>query len=542
MYNIIAVIACILLPLIIIRKNIKKAILEKQSIKQYVVSNKYDVAVYFIFVIGFLVRLVALENYPAGLNQDEASAGYDAYSILNYGMDRKGKSIPVYFIAWGSGQSVLCSYLMLPFIYLFGLSELTIRLPMAIVGCITLIFVYKLLSEYNQKLGIIGLAFFAICPWHIMKCRWALDCNLFPDMVVIAVCIIIKALKSNKMWKFYAGIAFLSLSVYSYATSYMFLPIFIVLLLIYLLKTKKINMYNAIISIIIAGIIALPLILFVIINTFDYNEIKLGFLTIPRLYQNRYEEVASIFSSEVINNSLNNFAYNMKILINQKDNTNYNALQYYGICYIFSLPFTVIGIYKCVTKRNMEKNILNIFAIVSILLLLLVGDANINRLNIVMIPVIMYTIVGIYDIIENNKDAIIPIVALYCISFCCFTKAYIKTQGEKESSFAQGLKEPLQYAKTLDVEKVYITNSFTQPYIYTLFYTQTPVVEFMDTVKYNTKNVAFESIKSFGKYNFYLPQNMNEENVAYVVPIEYEYDETKFKATNFERYMVLEGI
>ena len=540
MYNIIAIIICFILPLIVLRKGICRAIKEKQTIKQYIQNNKYNLAIYIIFVIGFFTRLVGLAEYPAGFNQDEASAGYDAYSVLNYGIDRNNQFVPIYFIAWGSGQSVLYSYLMLPFIHLFGLNELTVRLPMAIVGCITLIFVYKLLKQYDKKLTIIGLAFFAICPWHIMKCRWGLDCNLFPDMVLIALCIMIIALKNNQMKKFYIGIAVLSLSVYAYATSYMFLPIFMTILFIYLLATKKIKIRNAIVSLVIALLIVWPMILHVVINVFDLNEIKLGFITIPKLYQNRYEETITIFSSELIEVSLNNFEYNMKFLINQNDYTNYNVIPFYGICYVFSLPFTILGIFRCLTKRNLEKTILNIWFIVSLLLVFTCSGGNVNRLNIIMIPIVMYTVIGIYNIMKNNKEAVIPIATLYCIAFLFFANAYMKTQGKNGTSFAQDLEEPIKYVSTLNVDKVYIPQAFIQPYIYTLFYTQTPAQEYINTVEFFAEKVAFESIKSFGKYHFYLPTYMNEENVAYMLPNYLEIDTTGYKVTTFDRYTVLE--
>ncbi len=540
LYNNITIIICFLLPIIIIRKSIKQAILEKQSIKEYIKNNKYDILIYFIFAIGFITRLVALESYPAGLNQDEASAGYDAYSVLNYGIDRNNQFNPVYFIAWGSGQSVLYSYLMLPFIYLFGLNELTVRLPMAIVGCITLIFVYKLLKQYNKKLTVIGLAFFAICPWHIMKSRWGLDCNLFPDIVFIAMSVIITALNNNQIKKFYLGIAILSLSVYAYATAYMLLPIFMVMFFIYLLKTKKIKIKNAIISFILVLTVVWPMLLFVAVNVFDLDGIKLGFITIPKLYENRYEETITLFSSDFIKSSLNNFKYNMKFIINQNDYTNYNVLPFYGICYVFSLPFTVLGIFRCLKKANLEKNILNMWFITSLLLVFTCSGGNVNRLNIITIPIIMYTILGIYYIVENNKEAIIPIATLYSLAFLYFTNAYIKAQGVDGSTFSQDLKEPIQYVATLDVNKVYIPETFVQPYIYTLFYTQTPTKEFVDTVKYNVQKVAFESIESFGKYYFYFPRNMNENNVAYLVPSYFQFDETQYKVTNFGRYKVLE--
>ena len=38
-----------------------------------------------LLAMGFAARLVGLDSLPLGLNQDEASAGYDAWAILSYG-------------------------------------------------------------------------------------------------------------------------------------------------------------------------------------------------------------------------------------------------------------------------------------------------------------------------------------------------------------------------------------------------------------------------------------------------------------------------
>ena len=71
-----------------------------------------------LFAVGALVRLWYAGGIPPGLNQDEASVGYDAYAILHYGIDRNGASLPVHLIAWGSGQNALYAYFSMPFIYL----------------------------------------------------------------------------------------------------------------------------------------------------------------------------------------------------------------------------------------------------------------------------------------------------------------------------------------------------------------------------------------------------------------------------------------
>ena len=170
----------------------------------FIKNNKTKIILYVLLIIGFFCRLFLIDKQPNALNLDEASAGYDAWSILNYGIDRNGKFIPAFLIAWGSGQNALYSYMMIPFIKLMGLNVLSVRLPMAITGCISLIVFYKLLKELkDEKTAVIGLAFFVICPWHIMKSRWGLESNIFPDMVLWAVYFIVLSIKRQKISFFY---------------------------------------------------------------------------------------------------------------------------------------------------------------------------------------------------------------------------------------------------------------------------------------------------------------------------------------------------
>ena len=103
--------------------------------------------VLFFCLIGILARLILIGQVPYGLNQDEASAGYEAWSILNYGIDRHGISYPVHLIAWGSGQNIAYSWFCMPFIALFGLSEFTVRLPMALIGCVSVVLFYFFLDN-----------------------------------------------------------------------------------------------------------------------------------------------------------------------------------------------------------------------------------------------------------------------------------------------------------------------------------------------------------------------------------------------------------
>jgi 4-amino-4-deoxy-L-arabinose transferase-like glycosyltransferase len=172
----IIVLFCVFLPFSVLIKPIKKAIQEKKNIKEFIIEYKEELIIVFVLIIGSLVRLVAIGKIPNALNVDEASSGYDGYSLMKNGIDRGGNSYPVYLYAWGSGQSVLYSYLMIPILAITGLTEYGIRLPMALVGIISLYVFYYLLKQVfeNKKIALVGTFFFAICPWHIMKSRWGM--------------------------------------------------------------------------------------------------------------------------------------------------------------------------------------------------------------------------------------------------------------------------------------------------------------------------------------------------------------------------------
>src|SRR5512138_1804117 len=75
--------------------------------------------------LGVVARIVGFGGTPPGLNQDEASIGYESWSLLNYGIDRNGVHWPVHLVSWGSGQNALYAYLAMPFVA-FGLTPLTV--------------------------------------------------------------------------------------------------------------------------------------------------------------------------------------------------------------------------------------------------------------------------------------------------------------------------------------------------------------------------------------------------------------------------------
>ncbi|GHU83325.1 hypothetical protein AGMMS50284_6670 [Clostridia bacterium] len=147
------------------------------------------------------MRIIAFNNVPGGLNQDEASMGYDAFATTFFGIDRNGTHMPSYAMAWGSGQNVLMMYFSCLFIRIFGMNVFAIRFTSLIFGIAAPVILYFLVKRINSKNSIVSAlsAFFllSISPWHIMLSRWALESNLLPVFFLIACYLLVLGIQKQ---------------------------------------------------------------------------------------------------------------------------------------------------------------------------------------------------------------------------------------------------------------------------------------------------------------------------------------------------------
>lgn len=206
-----------------------------------IIRKKYYILV--ILIIAVISRTIFAGDCPGGLHADEAFSGYEAWSLLNYGIDSAGYANPVYLTVWGGGMSVLNSALMLPGIALFGLNAVTVRLHAIIMGIISVYVFYLLLKEiYDERTAVWGSGLLAVSPWHIMISRYGMDANLCPAFVLIAMYLTVIGIKNNR-WLKWAAAAW-GIALYSYAVLWIFEPIFLLLLFIYCLRHKKLTNYK----------------------------------------------------------------------------------------------------------------------------------------------------------------------------------------------------------------------------------------------------------------------------------------------------------
>ncbi|WP_172638607.1 ArnT family glycosyltransferase [Clostridium pasteurianum] len=480
--------------------------------------EKYQwIIVSIALIIGFILRIIYLGSNPAGINKDEASIGYDAFSVLKYGIDRNDVSYPVYFISWGSGQNVLYAYLLMPLISLFGLTITVVRIPAMIFGTLSILIFYLLVKELNGiKPAIILLILLVINPWHIMISRWALESNLLPPFLLLGTYFLVKSFQKSVFFIF--SMLIFGLSLYAYAIDYIVLPVYLSIVFVYIILNKKVRLKEFTCGILILFILAAPLILLIMVNKKLISPMKIGILSIPYMAGYRGAEVD-------INSVLHNLSVLIKVILKQSDGLIWNSIDGFGIFYYFAVPFLVIGLYYSLKKiiLNLEVNkfddsMVMIAWLAASIIPAALTEININRINSIFIPLIYFCGMGIYMVIKNLKKSIAIIAIIYLVSFSCFSVYYFHVYPSKIGVlFNESFDKAVDYACKETNGNIYITDSINMSYIYVLFHQKISPIEFIKTVRYDDINGKYRSPLKFGRFIFGIPDDEISKNEVYII-------------------------
>lgn len=107
----------------------------------FLVSNTLFLIITLV-LLSSLLRLWQVGNVPPSPDWDEAALGYNAYSILHTGKDEYGQFLPVVLRSFDDYKPALYSYLIIPFILLFGLTIQAVRMPSILFGIVTVVVVF----------------------------------------------------------------------------------------------------------------------------------------------------------------------------------------------------------------------------------------------------------------------------------------------------------------------------------------------------------------------------------------------------------------
>ncbi len=467
-----------------------------------------------VFIIGFALRLLYIGNIPGNgaLFVDEMFSGYEAYSIMKYGIDFEGYHLPVYLPAWGSGMSAMQAYIQMPFILIFGLNSFALRLPAAILGCITIYAFYFICKCIRgEEFATFATFLFAVMPWHIMLSRWGLDCNYFAGFITISIALLFKATYEKKFLPL--AFFFIGATLYTYALPWVVMPIFVLGMTVYFVVKKKwaLDKY-LIISYCILAVMAIPLILFVMVNYDIIPEISTAFISIPKLTLFRAGEM--ITSPKEI---IANFYNSLTMFVSQNDGTLNGATPMFGLYYKFSGVFILIGM--CLTALNLlkqkDERLQLCFPLFLLFLCSIVVASTkemvFYRVNMIHMPMTFFLAEGLWAIIQivqrRSQQIVVMIYALSCL---CFMSYYLTIYDDQEAElFADGCEAALSY-----VDELYDSGSVSPDanvrvlsgfnFTSVLFYEKYPADKFVNEVVYEEVDSEASRIlaESFGKYLF----------------------------------------
>ena len=143
------------------------------------------------------------------------------------------------------------------------------------------------------------------------------------------------------------------------------------------------------------------------------------------------------------------------------------------------------------------------FWLLSALLCTFLIRCNVNRINMIWLPLIYYSALGC-DWIAGllRRWSLIPLAGVL-VCFFLFLSAYTAALGGSGNvNYFPGLGGAIEAAEATGAETVYITNKVNQPYIFALFYTQTPPEVFADSVVYRNPEGAFRQVERFEGFEF----------------------------------------
>lgn len=468
------------------------------------INKHYKLFLLVILILFLFSRLYEFGILPNSVHVDEAGLAYNAFNIAYHNVDRYNNLFPIYVMNFYGGQSPIYTYLVVVLIKLFGLNLFVVRLPALVFSFVTLIFGYLIAKRiFNRSFGVIVAFIITVCPYFIMNSRWALDCNLMLGFFTMSVYFLMMAILNKKNSLYLCSGILFSLTLYTYALSYLIIPVCLLFILIYLIYTKKINFKNFCFFTIPFVLIAIPAILNVLINMGVIGEIHTRFFSIPKMESNRVKEV-----------SLSNISDNLFFLKSYltDDNIVSNIIPKYGTFYLFSIPFFVVGLFLAIRKLvlSIKNKKIDLFGYICVIFLaffislLFVLNANyINKGNALFIVFVLFISLGIYCFSKFFKYSFIVIlVYLFAFGNFCFdyfTNYYTDTI---EMNYMLALKDADKRGKEIYTINIYSSLTYTN--VYAGLALRTPAWQYKENSEY------------FDKIYFFVP-NENNDNMIYIV-------------------------
>lgn len=222
---------------------------------------------FLILIVAACFRLYQIGQVPPGPHYDEAAAALDALDVLN--------GHHMVFSPRSYGREMLFVYVAAPLVALLGPTRLALRLPVALVGVLTVLATYLLARELfdeedrrqAQWTALGASLFLALSFWHLVLNHLGFRANYLPLTEILCFLFLFRALRTGRLSGYVLSGFFLGLSLHTY-TAARFVPIVVVFFPTILLLTRKGRALvippwrRWILLVFVALVVSLPLLIF----------------------------------------------------------------------------------------------------------------------------------------------------------------------------------------------------------------------------------------------------------------------------------------
>lgn len=487
-----------------------------------------------VFIAAVVIRIYNLTNVPYGFHEDEAHIGYNAYSLLKTGHDKNNVFLPLAIDQFGDYRPSGLHFLTVPSVAAFGLTVFATRLPVAIVGSLSIIVLYFLTLEVfgNARIAFISAAWMSVTPWQIIASRSTSESIVAQFFVLTGMYLLILCIKKqtrNLLPVIFAAVSFI-ISFLFYHAARFFVPVMLFYFVLYMFIYAK--TYRKIITSVCIAVVCViaALLLILKFSNGGSRPVNISIFNSPATkllidQQVRYAGNPPTLMSRILHNKYIN--YPEAILSNYLAHFDSEFLYFKGgrppryqvsgsgNFYLIEGLFLLVGFSMLLT--SFVKNWKTIFSLEgSVAVWLLIGplpaaltyeDIPHFQRSIMMLPAfIMLASYGLYQTYQVMKDKtlryvlvgiVICITAFNCIFF--FHSYFIESFGFQTLYRNEGEKELTEAIARFSSEgySVIMTTQQSNTLIFYLFYDRIDPHYFQsigsprDTDMLHFKNIIF---------------------------------------------------
>jgi len=503
-------------------------------------NNRYCFYLIFILILAAFLRFYEIAQVPPSLNWDEVAIGYNAYSILKTGRDEWGRKFPLLgFESFGEYKLPTFIYATIPGVWLFGLNEFGVRFMPALFGILGVLVTFLLAKELfkNEKIALLSALIMAVDIWHLQITRAAFEAGLAQLFISLSILFL---LKSRIKWYFLPiSFLFACLSVYTYNSSRVFIPLFFFLIFVIHRQFFLENIKGLVLGLPVILIFAIPLLVNLRkpVTQGRYQLISIqadpGFVL--RINQARGELLRANWPpilARVVHNKVTHYVCDFGhhyfshftpdfLFIRGAEHTQQSLPGFGQFLYVWALPMGW-GLYILAKRWKQKGYFPSKILLVQILLSPIATSTTINAnphalRTFCALPawqiIIAFGLFNIGQKLKNIKwkeiNILYPISVIFSLAlllnFAYYWHQYYGAYPkEYASDWQYGYKQAVNFVRQNkdQYDKIFFTRHYGEPYIFFLFYSQYPPAEYQTANKKRAERYNWVWVDQIDKFYF----------------------------------------